>query len=116
MARIKPINFTSDTFSTMLHHMTGEMNALLRNMEKHDSHDGVFTLKITVNTEDKELDDGKEHTVPTFKHKIKTTFPITSEREGVFEGDYVLNQNKDGQYQLELLTEQLDMLEEQVEE
>lgn len=31
------------------------------------------------------------------------------------EGDYVLNRGQDGQYQLELLTEQLDMLEEAVE-
>ena len=113
--KIKPINFTSDTFKGMLSDMSKQMNELLRNMEKHGSNDGVMTVKIPVHTEDKELDDGKEHTVPTFKHKIKTTFPITSESEGAMEGDYVLNRGQDGQYKLELLTEQLDMLEEAVE-
>lgn len=114
-SKIKPINFTSDTFKAVLADMTKQMNGLLRNMERHDSEVGVMNVKIQVLLEDKELDDGKKHTVPTFKHKIKTTFPISSESEGKLEGDYVLNKAKDGEYQLELLTEQLDMLEEQVE-
>ena len=89
---------------------------LLKNMEDMGSDSGTLTMTITVTLEDKELDDGDEHTVPEFKHKIKSGFQVQHDCEGEMEGDYVLEKGKDGNYQLSLLTEQLDMLEEDEEE
>lgn len=109
---IKPVDFGRDTFKALKQDMTGELNTMLRQMERHGSDAGVMTVKITVTTEEKELDDGLKHTVPTFGHKIKTGFTITQTKEGKLAGDYVLKRNENQMYQLELLTEQLDMLEE----
>ena len=113
--KVKPIDFDSETFKQMKNDMTGELNQLLRQMERHGSEDGVMTVKIIVKTEEKELDDGNKHTVPSFEHKIKTGFTVSQTKEGKLAGDYVLKKNANNTYQLELLTEQLDMLEEEVE-
>lgn len=110
--KVKPIDFESETFGYMLRDMSESMNTLLRKMESMGSDDGKFTLTINIHLEDKELDDGDEHTVPEFKHKIKSGFNVTDETDGQLDGDYVLGKDEDGNYQLELLTEQLDMLEE----
>lgn len=112
VAKIKPVDFESDTFKEMKNDMMGELNQLLRQMERHGSEDGVMTVKIVVTTEEKELDDGLKHTVPTFAHRIKTGFTVSQTKEGKLAVDYVLKRNPQGMYQLELLTEQLDMLEE----
>lgn len=110
-SKIKPIDFRSDTFDYILNDMTVNFNKLLKDMEHHGSDDGSFTVKLSVHLEDKELDDGAPHTVPDIKHKIKSGFQVVNEVEGSLDGDYVL---KEGEkcYQLELLTEQLNMLEE----
>ena len=112
---VKPIDFESNTFKQMKDDMMSELNVLLREMERHGSEDGVMTVKIVVHTEEKQLDDGKPHVVPSFKHKIKTGFNVQHEKEGELAGDYVLKRNDKNLYQLELLTEQLDMMEEEVE-
>ena len=115
-SKVKLIDFRSaETFGYLLDDMTANFNKLLRDMESHGSDDGSFTVKITVHLEDKELDDGADHTVPEMKHKIKSGFQVTNEAEGEMEGDYVLEKGADGTYQLGLLTEQLDMLEEEID-
>lgn len=115
MSKVKPIDFKAETFDSILMDLTTEMNTLLRNMEDMGSDEGKLTLTITVHLEDKELDDGDEHTVPEIKHKVKSGFQVQHESEGALEGDYVLEKGKDGNYQLSLLTEQLNMLEEDEE-
>ena len=112
MAKVKPIDFRSDTFGSLLDDMTVNFNKLLKDMESHGSDAGTFNVKITVALNDKKLDDGKEHTIPDIKHKIKSGFQVTNEDEGEMTGDYVLEEGENGVYQLSLLTEQLDMLEE----
>jgi len=111
MAKVKPIDFRSDTFGTLLDDMTENFNKLLKDMESHGSDDGSFTVKLTVHLEDKKLDDGADHTVPEIKHKIKSGFQVVNETDGAMEGDYILEEGANGVYQLSLLTEQLDMLE-----
>lgn len=111
--KVKLIDFRSDTFGTMLDNMTENFNALLKNMERHGSDEGSFTLKMGVKLEDKELDDGKQHTVPDIDWKMKSGFNVTNEVDGELDGDYVLSEGENGTYQLSLLTEQLDMLEEE---
>ena len=112
MARIKLIDFNAETFDYIKEDLNKELNLLLKNMEDMGSDCGKLTMSITVELSDKELDDGDEHTVPTFKHKIKSGFQVQHDCEGALEGDYVLEKGKDGIYQLSLLTEQLEMLEE----
>jgi len=109
-SKVKPIDFRSDTFGYLLDDMTTNFNKLLKDMERHGSDEGSFTVKINVALEDKELDDGKQHTVPDIKHKIKSGFQVTNEVDGSLDGDYVLQEGENGTYQLSLLTEQLDML------
>lgn len=116
MPKIKPIDFNAETFNYIKEDLNKELNLLLKNMEDMGSDAGKLTMTITVTLEDKELDDGDEHTVPEFKHKIKSGFQVQHDCEGEMEGDYVLEKGKDGNYQLSLLTEQLDMLEEDEEE
>ena len=116
MAKIKPIDFNAETFNYIKEDLNKELNLLLKNMEDMGSDCGKLTMTITVQLEDKELDDGDEHTVPEFKHKIKSGFQVQHDCEGEMEGDYVLEKGKDGNYQLSLLTEQLDMLEEDEED
>lgn len=116
MPKIKPIDFNAETFNYIKEDLNKELNLLLKNMEDMGSDAGKLTMTITVTLEDKELDDGDEHTVPEFKHKIKSGFQVQHDCEGEMEGDYVLEKGKDGNYQLSLLTEQLDMLEEDAEE
>ncbi len=116
MAKIKPIDFNAETFNYIKEDLTRELNLLLKNMEEMGSDSGKLSMAITVELEDKELDDGDEHTVPTFKHKIKSGFQVQHDCDGALEGDYVLEKGKDGNYQLSLLTEQLDMLEEEEDE
>ncbi len=116
MPKIKPIDFNAETFNYIKEDLNKELNLLLKNMEDMGSDSGTLTMTITVTLEDKELDDGDEHTVPEFKHKIKSGFKVQHDCEGEMEGDYVLEKGKDGNYQLSLLTEQLDMLEEDEEE
>lgn len=113
--KAKPIDFDSETFTQMKTDMTGELNQLLRQMERHGSDDGVMTVKVIVSTEEKKMDDGLKHTVPTFEHKIKTGFTVSQTKEGKLAGDYILKKNDNNTYQLELLSEQLDLLEEEVE-
>lgn len=116
MPKIKPIDFNAETFNYIKEDLNKELNLLLKNMEDMGSDAGKLTMTITVTLEDKELDDGDEHTVPEFKHKIKSGFQVQHDCEGEMEGDYVLEKGKDGNYQLNLLTEQLDMMEEDEEE
>ena len=116
MPKIKPIDFNAETFNYIKEDLNKELNLLLKNMEDMGSDAGKLTMTITVTLEDKALDDGDEHTVPEFKHKIKSGFQVQHDCEGEMEGDYVLEKGKDGNYQLSLLTEQLDMLEEDEEE
>ena len=111
MSKVKPIDFRSDTFGYLLDDMTESFNKLLRDMEAHGSDDGVFNIKIPVHLEDRKLEDGVEHTVPQIKHKIKSGFQVVNEAEGEMDGEYVLEKNEDGNYQLSLFSEQLDMLE-----
>ena len=116
MPKIKPIDFNAETFNYIKEDLNKELNLLLKNMEDMGSDAGKLTMTITVTLEDKELDDGDEHTVPEFKHKIKSGFQVQHDCEGEMGVDYVLEKGKDGNYQLSLLTEQLDMLEEDEEE
>lgn len=115
MPKIKPIDFNAETFNYIKEDLNKELNLLLKNMEDMGSDCGKLTMTINVVLQDKELDDGDEHTVPEFKHKIKSGFQVQHDCEGEMEGDYVLEKGKDGNYQLSLLTEQLDMLEEDEE-
>ena len=71
MSKVKPIDFRAETFDYIKDDLNNELNLLLKNMEDMGSDAGKLTMTITVTLEDKELDDGDEHTVPEFKHKIK---------------------------------------------
>ena len=114
MAKIKPVNLESDTFAQMKEDMTASINRLLRLMQRYDADKAALTLKLTVSFDEQELDNGERCTVPTFEHKVATTVQRKDETDGKLPGEYFLEANGNGGFNLKPLSEQLDMFEEPV--
>lgn len=115
MAAIKPINLESDTFSQMKQDMTKYLNLLLRLMQRYGEDKATLTLKLTVTLEEQELDNGDKGTVPTFEHKVTTAVQRKDETKGKLPGEYVLDPDGNGGFNLKPLSSQMDMFEQAVE-
>lgn len=114
--KVMPIDFESETFGYILEDMTSDMNTLLRNMDDMGASDGKFTLTINVHLEEKECEDGEERIMPVIKHKIKSGFQVQHESDGQLDGEYCLDKNEDGNFQLTLLHEQMSIFDEDEDE
>lgn len=115
MAAIKPINLESDTFSQMKQDVTRYLNHLLRLMQRYGEDKASLTLKLTVTLQEQELDDGNKGTVPTFEHKVTTAVQRKDETKGKLPGEYILDPDGNGGYNLKPLSGQMDMFEEPVD-
>lgn len=115
MAKIKPVNLESDTFSLMKADMTRSINHLLRQMQKFGSEEASLTVKLTVHLEEEELDDGGAGLVPTFEHKVTTSVQLKSDTKGKLAGEYVLDPDGKGGYNLKPMSGQMDMFEDEEE-
>ncbi len=115
MAAIKPINLESDTFAQMKQDMTKYINLLLRLMQRYGEEKAALTLKLTVSLTEQELDNGEKGMVPTFEHKVTTAVQRKDETKGKLPGEYVLDPDGNGGYNLKPLSAQMDMFEQKVE-
>ena len=115
MANIKPINLESDTFAQMKKDMTEYLNLLLRLMQRYGEEKASLTLKLTVSLTEQELDNGEKGTVPTFEHKVTTAVQRKDETKGKLPGEYVLDPDGNGGFNLKPLSSQIDMFEQKVE-
>ena len=114
MAKIKPVNLESDTFAQMKQDMTTSINRLLRLMQRYDAGKASLTLKLTISLDEQELDGGEKGIVPTFEHKVTTTVQRKDETDGKLPGEYVLDPDGNGGFNLKPLSGQMDMFEETV--
>lgn len=115
MSKIKPINLESDTFAQMKQDMTQYLNLLLRLMQRYGEEKATLTLKMTVTLEEQELDDGCKGLIPTFEHRVTTSVQRKDETKGKLPGEYVLDADGKGGFNLRPMSDQLDMFEDQEE-
>jgi len=113
---LRPVDFKSKTFHSILKDMTTNMNALLRDMENMGASDGKLTLAITVHLEQKENEEDVAYTSPTFCHKIKSGFNVQHQDVGIMEGEYALRKAKNGKYDLEVISDQMSIFEDEEED
>ena len=115
MEKIKPVNLESDTFAQMKQDLTMSINLLLRLMQRYGEDKAGLTLKLSVSLTEQELDNGDKGVVPTFEHKVTTAVQRKDETKGKLPGEYVLDPDGKGGYNLKPLSSQIDMFEEEIE-
>lgn len=115
MASIKPINLEGDTFAQMKQDMTASISRLLRLMQRYGAEKAAVTLKLTVSLEEQELGSGEKGTVPTFEHKVTTTVQRKDEVAGKLPGEWTLEPDGSGGFNLKPLPDQMDLFEEMAE-
>ncbi len=109
---IQKIDMQSDTFQILKNDMSIGINELLRNMQEFGVDEAEMTVKLKiVLTDESYQHDGKctSVTAPVFKHKVSYTVQSKAETEGKLQGDFCLEHNGSGGYQLVPLSEQLRM-------
>lgn len=115
MSKIKPVNLESDTFSTMKQDVTDYLNLLLRLMQRYGEEKATLTLKMTVSLTEQELDNGNKGTIPSFEHKVTTSVQRKDETKGRLPGEYILDPDGNGKFNLRPISSQMDMFEQAVD-
>ena len=103
---IKPVDLHSDTFNTLKDDLTMAINVLLTRMQVYNSDEAALTVKLNIDL----LKSINDDVLPVFTHKITSTVQIKDEHRGELKGNYALERDAEGLYQLRLLDEQLGML------
>ena len=107
--RIKPVSMDSDTFTQLKQDMTKSLNKLLYHMQKYGAEKAAMTAKLTVTLDrNSGLADGD---VPRFEHKVTATVQRKDDVSGQLSGEYVLEEDGKGGYQLKTLIGQASMFE-----
>ena len=112
MSTTMNIDMQSDTFKDLKNDMGIGINALLRNMQEYGADEATMTVKLTILLNDNAIEKNgcsKSVTIPTFKHKVSYTVQAKNEIEGKLYGDFALQSNGHGLYQLVPMSEQLRM-------
>jgi hypothetical protein len=112
MPSIMNIDMQSDTFGDLKRDMGIGINALLRNMQEYGVDEASMTVKLTILLSDYSVEkngQSRPATKPIFKHKVSYTVQAKNEIEGKLYGDFALESNGNGMYQLVPMSEQLRM-------
>lgn len=111
MAKIKPVTMESETFKQIKEDMTTTLNRLLRRMQSFHADEASLTLKISIELSEEDTGDGTG-IVPVFKHTVASAVQVKDKKQGEMGGDYTLEEDGSGGYNLKPIIDQTSMLEE----